>query len=562
MGHVIPGLPPAADVLARLLIAVASAVLLAYLAPPANLHWLQWFAYIPMLLILRPQPEGRTWRGWFASADTWIVVVYAVVGQGSIFFWIAQTIARFEENIPFAVALAILGLFSIVFGLPYMLLWWATPALRRRLGTWWVLAFPALMVVIEFVGMWVILFPYNQGVGQYRVPSTFQLVSVTGIWGMTWLVLFVNAAIAEVILAWREGRGRPLAWIGVAAGTWGLVNLWGAWQYRQVEAELADAPTLRLLQIQDDIDMLDRMRSPPCVTWNYWYDASASVQPGQVDLIVWSEGGSVYPLNLPRPRARNYRGAPCEDITEPAQRLQALADRLGAELLVGSAALEMTVDPDGTRRRRALNSVYHFTPDGEMTRYDKLVPLPFGEYLPLADTFPFLRDWFQGPGNFMAGTEAVVFQGSKASYGTPICYEAILPHVCRRFEGADVLVNGTLDTWFGDTAAPHQHAMLAVVRAYELGRPLIRSAYTGVSLVAEPHGRIVAETPPYEEVTRIVEVRLGKVQTIYRTLAGYGLQDWFAWLCVIGLTVGWLIAPRLRADSGSPRTGGPDGGAA
>lgn len=542
----IPGVPPAVDVLIRLGIALVAAVVLSVLAPPLNLHWLQWFAYIPMMLILRPVPERRSVKGWLTSADTWIVAIYAIVGQGSIFFWIAETIARFEENVPFAAALAILALFSAVFGLPYMLLWWCYPALRRRLGTWWVLAFPALMVVIEFVGMWVILFPYNQGVGQYRVPSTFQLVSVTGIWGMTFLVLFVNAAIAEVILAWREGRKLPLAWLGVAAGTWGLINLWGAWQYSRVEAQLAEAPKLRVLQIQDDIDMLDRMRSPPCVTWNYWYDASASVQPGEVDLIVWSEGGSVYPLNLERRRARQYRGAPCADIAEPTEKIQALADRLGAEFLVGSAAIEHEIDADGKRRRRALNSVYHFVPNGEMKRYDKLVPLPFGEYLPLADTFPFLRDIFQGPGNFKAGTEAVVFEGSKASYGTPICYEAILPHVCRRFDTADVLVNGTLDTWFGPTAAPHQHAMLASVRAYELGRPLVRSAYTGISMVVEPHGRIIAETKPYVEVTRIVEVRLGSVQTIYRTLATVGLQDWFAWLCALGLAGAWFAVPWLR----------------
>jgi len=540
------GLPPVVDALVRVVVAVASAVLLAYLAPPVNLHWLQWFAYVPIMLLLRPLPQGgRTWRRWLASVDTWIVVLYAVVGQGSIFFWISQTISRFEENIPPPASLAILALFSLVFGLPYMLMWWSYPLLRRRLGTWWVLALPAVMVVIEYIGMWVILFPYNQGVGQYRVPSTFQLVSVTGIWGMTFLVLFVNAAIAEAILGWREHRRGGLVWLGAAAGLWGAVNLWGAWRYASIEAELAEAPRLRVLQIQDDIDMLDRMRSPPCVTWDYWYGRSAAVQPGSVDLIVWSEGGSVYPLNLPR-KARNYRGAPCKDVSNPADKLKDLAARLDTEILVGSAALEFVQEPDGRRTRRAFNSVYHFTPDRQVTRYDKLVPLPFGEYIPFADYLPWLRELIQGPGQFQAGTEAIVFEGRKASYGTPICYEAILPHVTRRFEGATLLVNGTLDTWFGDTAAPHQHAMLASVRSYELGIPMFRSAYTGVSMVVEPHGNVVAETEPYVEVTRIVNVRMAQIPTVYRTLAAWGLQDWFAWLCGLGLLGGWLAAPWVR----------------
>ncbi|MFK7926793.1 MAG: apolipoprotein N-acyltransferase, partial [Myxococcota bacterium] len=217
------------------------------------------------------------------------------------------------------------------------------------------------------------------------------------------------------------------------------------------------------------------------------------MEPGSVDLIVWSEGGSVYPLNMPR-KARRYRGASCEDVENPADRLKELATRLQAEIIVGASALEIGVGPDGKRTRTAFNSVYHFTTDGKMSRYDKLVPLPFGEYIPLAEYLPWLRELVQGPGNFQAGTEALVFKGNKANYGTPICYEAILPHVCRRFEGADMLINGSLDTWFGDTAAPHQHAMLATARATELGIPLFRNAYTGVSLVTEPHGRTYAAT--------------------------------------------------------------------
>lgn len=538
-------LPWPVDLALRLALAAACAVLLAYIAPPANLHWAQWLAYVPMMLIIRPAPVRRSVRQWLASADTWIALFYGIMAQASIFFWIAETIARFEENIPFAAALGILGLFSLVFGMPYILLWWFYPGIRRVFGPWWVVAFPAVMVLLEYAGMWVILFPYNQGVGQYRVPATFQLVSVTGIWGMTFLVLFINACIAEIVLAWHEKRTIPWALLGVAAGVWGVVNLFGVWRYNAVEAQLAQAPELRVLQLQDDVDMLDRLRSPPCTTWEYWYGESAKVAPGSVDLIVWSEGGSVYPLNLPR-KPRRYRNATCEDVADPAERLKELAARLDAEIVVGASALEFVVDTDGKRRRRSFNSVYHFMPDGDVQRYDKLVPLPFGEYIPMAEWFPWLRDLVQGPGNFQAGTEAVVFEGRKAKFGTPICYEAILPHVCRRFQGADLLINGTLDTWFGDTAAPHQHAMLATVRSYELGLPLVRSAFTGVSLVIEPHGRIYAETPPYEEVNRIVTVRLGKAWTAYGALARYGLQDWFVWLCLVGLVSGGLWRPWMR----------------
>lgn len=532
-------LHPALDLAWRFGVVIVFAVLLAFIAPPVNLHWLHWFAYIPVMLAFRTPTERLPFRKWLFRAETWMAVVYGIVAEGAIFHWIIDTITVFS-NIPFIAAAGILFLFSIVFGMPYIALWWLYPTLRRRFGTWWVLALPAAMVVIEWVGMWIILFPYNQGIGHYRVPTTFQLVSVTGVWGLTFLVLFVNAAIAEVLLAWREKRALPLAWIGAAAGLWGAVNLWGAWRYAQVEETLAEAPTLRVFQVQDDIQMLDRLDSFPCETWNYWYGQTARLSPGEVDLVVWSEGASVYPLNLPR-KARKYRGAPCEDISDPLGKLEALSAELGAEFVVGSAAREYVM-VDGERQRRSMNSTYHITPTGKVERYDKLVPLPFGEYIPLSDTFPFLRDMIEGPGNFQAGSVPVVFEG-KARLATPICYEAILPHVCRRYDHPDLLVNGSLDTWFGDTAAPHQHAMLATARATELGIPLFRNAYTGVSMVVEPHGRIYAETEPYTEVARVVTVRLGKAWTLYGALAPYGLQDWFVFLCLGGLLVGRVAAP-------------------
>lgn len=533
-------LPFAVDLAIRAVVTVAVAVLLAFIAPPVNLHWLHWVAYVPMLLVIRTPPGRLPFRRWLLRPETWLALVYGMVAQGAIFHWIIETITRFS-NIPFSAAAGILALFSLVFGMPYVVLWWSVPSLRRRFGTWWVLAFPALMVVIEWVGMWIILFPYNQGIGQYRVPSTFQIVSVTGVWGVTFLVFFVNAAIAEVVLAWREGRSVPVAWLGAAAGLWGVVNLYGVWRYTSIEEQLADAPTLRVLQLQDDIDMLDRLESYPCETWNYWYGQTAKLEPGSVDLIVWSEGASVYPLNLTR-KKRRYRNAPCEDIDNPTQRLKDLAKRLNAEIIVGASAVEYSVRPDGKRERTSFNSVYHFDPAGNQTRYDKLVPLPFGEYLPLSDTFPFIRDWIQGPGNFRAGVKPVVFEG-KVRIGTPICYEAILPQVCRRFPDIDLLINGSLDTWFGDTAATHQHGMLAAARATELGIPLVRAGYTGVSMIVEPHGRITAETEPFVQVNRIVTVRMAKIPTVYKALTPYRLQDWFVWLCMIGLVTGRIVTP-------------------
>lgn len=251
--------------------------------------------------------------------------------------------------------------------------------------------------------------------------------------------------------------------------------------------------------------------------------------------MVWPEGACPYDLNAGRAR----------------EQLSALARAGRFEMVVGGGTRERAIDPGmGEERIRVFNSVYFFAPDGEVVgRYDKMVPLPFGEYLPFAEQLPWLADLIEGPGSFRAGQTPVIYEGGAGRIATPICYEAILGRVCRLFERPDLLVNVTNDAWFGDTAAPHQHAMLSAVRAAELGIPVFRSAYTGVSMVIEPHGNIFAETPTFTDVNRVVTVRLGKVPTLY---ARFG--DWFVALCALGLTVAWLRAPHRpsRPTPGSP----------
>ena len=98
----------------------------------------------------------------------------------------------------------------------------------------------------------------------------------------------------------------------------------------------------------------------------------------------------------------------------------------------------------------------------------------------------------------------------------------------KKMSNADLFINITNDAWFGDTASPHQHAMLTTVQAIEWGRPLLRIAYTGVSFVVEPTGKILYETAPFVEEAKVEELRLTKVNTIYRQ------GGWvFPWLWVL-----------------------------
>jgi apolipoprotein N-acyltransferase len=112
--------------------------------------------------------------------------------------------------------------------------------------------------------------------------------------------------------------------------------------------------------------------------------------------------------------------------------------------------------------------------------------------------FVFAESLMEGVSDFTAGKEVLVapVDGGRARLGAFICYEAIYPDLVRRFvaKGAGVLVNLTNDAWFGRSSAPHQHFAMAVARAVETRRYLMRAANTGISAIVDPYGRVLAES--------------------------------------------------------------------
>ncbi len=501
----------------RLTLATASGLFLAALSAPLNWHAVHWIAYLPMFWVLREETP---------RSNRWFSYIFGVAAVACIFRWIADTIAFFS-NIPMPGAIAILVLFAAVFGAPYLALWASVHPLRKRLGDLWIVAFPSLLVVIEWLSSHLLLFPYQQGVTQYRFPFTFQLASITGVWGLSWLVMFFNTTFAEGIYRRREGRPFPTHWVAYAIIVFSLNVFFGAWRFEQIESSLRKSDILRVAQIQSSMSMAERLSTHPKVTFDWWVTKSKEIPPGTVDVVIWSEGAA--PFSLQQPKA--------------AKVFKKIATEGQFEMIVGGGARERVPGSDKKTGSVSFNSVYFVDKKGDVTeRYDKMVPLPFGEYLPFHGTrLAFLFDWIEGVGDFRAGEKPILLKGEKYKFATPICYEAILSSVCRKFDHPDLLVTVTNDAWFGDTGEQQQHAMLAAIRATELGTPLVRSGYTGVSFVVEPHGIIHSETKPFTEVSQVATVRMATFPTLY---ARFG--NWFVAVCALFLVGSYVGAPKLR----------------
>jgi apolipoprotein N-acyltransferase len=146
---------------------------------------------------------------------------------------------------------------------------------------------------------------------------------------------------------------------------------------------------------------------------------------------------------------------------------------------------------------RYYNSVYVIDGRGQIIgASDKVHLVPFGEYVPFEGILKNLgiQNVVEMPGGFSASaTRSLLTLPSGIRLYPLICYEIIFPsEMTADIYKADAILNVTNDAWFGDTPGPYQHLQQARVRAVEYGLPLIRSANSGISVIADAHGRVIS----------------------------------------------------------------------
>ncbi len=519
--------------LLRLAASLASGLLLVFISAPVNLDWAHWFSFIPMLLAMRPGDTRKNVL--IAYAGGWLAIFI-------LYWWLIETIGRFS-NIPWGIGLLLHMFFSAVFSVAYAWVFPLAPWLRRKFGLGWLLLWPALEVASEQIPA---LFPYYHGISQYQNPYTFQFASLGGVSSLTFFIFMTNALGAELI--WRRQERAPLPWksIGAIATSIALIFAFGAWRLDHVRQKMRTAPILRVGILQQSVTMEERLQDNPFEAFASWVALTIKLDGQDPDLVVWPEGATV----LNPDDTRNYRQM---GGTSPMAVFTSLATRLDADLLIGGGTVERVErSPAAPRGYLSYNSAYGFTRDGALNgRYDKLIPLPFGEYIPFAETFPFLSELIAGPGDFRAGEVATTFDGTTSdgspyTYSSPICYEAILNLAMTwLYEGSrekpvDLFVVITNDAWFGDTAAPHQHAMLTTAQTMHYGRPMVRMAHSGVSWVVTLDGSIRGQTMPFTEFAGVIELPLATIDT------PYSKGGWtFPWIC-LGVSVASLAWGRRR----------------
>jgi apolipoprotein N-acyltransferase len=446
----------------------------------------------------------------------------SLVGQAIAFSWIFSTVATFGgfgpivSGLVFAVFVVLGSLLFLVFSFVYRNL---HPILDR-----FALRSAIAMAIAELVT--IRLFPWHYGHTQIAFRPFVQLAGIGGAILVSFVLFWVAEAVVRAVVFQERRLGflLPLVVFGLSLG-YGREVMDGFAHRRDREQEVIVVQGNGSLEDMKELDSLERVL-------RRIYDLTVkSARPGA--LIVWPEGA--IPAYIPAALGSVRK--------EPM--LPWLGD--GSALLLGAYSF--------TDEQHRFNSAFAVYPDGTVpTPYCKQILIPFGEYMPGASVFPWLNRMNQNAGVFSAGTEVKVFpfpmrRPDGREYTTKaaplICYEDTVPALARQAtrQGAELLVNLTYDTWFGRTAAPYQHHLIAAFRAIENRRYLIRCTNSGYSAVVDPLGRTIASIHPFTAGTLSVKVRLIEEQTPYTAYLGET-----PWWLLLAVTTGMIIVRRWRRD--------------
>jgi len=467
-----------------LAVAAGSGVLLALAFPSPDLSFLAWFALVPLLLVMAKRPFACGYAagiGFFAAALYWLNIVMITYGR----------LHPLLSAVAYLLLCAYLALFFAFSA-------WIAERLRTRLSLSLALVFPLAWVACEllravlFTGFpWVLL-----GYSQHGVLTLIQSADLFGVYGISALLAFSNAALAQLVQAWRlhDRQLLPRRALAILAA---LVLLDCGYGFFVMSNPGTADSVIRVGLIQGNIDQ--------SIKWNPDYQQSTvetylalsqDASSEGAELLVWPESATPFYFQDESPLSRRVR----ETVAAP-----------GRYLLLGSPAYERY--PGGVRY---LNSGFLLSRGGIIGRSDKIHLVPFGEYVPLGRLLPFIDKLVAGIGDFSPGVvTSMPLNGAEVS--VLVCYEAIFPELARASvaAGSNLLINITNDAWFGRSSAPWQHLAMTRFRAVENRRWLVRAANTGVSAVIAPDGVILAQSPLFKKAVVTGEVAFRSGLTVY-----------------------------------------------
>ncbi|MBP7055824.1 MAG: apolipoprotein N-acyltransferase [Candidatus Omnitrophica bacterium] len=477
----------------RLSLAAISAVFLILSFPDFNLGFLAWFALVPLLFAIDGQKPFK------AFLISYVTGLFFFLG---VLYWLIHV------TLPGMVVVSLyLGLYFGLFGVLLALV--MKPGTKTN-NYELLFLIPSIWVILEWIRShlltgfgWALL-----GYSQSDILHMIQIADITGVYGVGFLLVLMNAAIFFTV---RDVINKRLdtGFVVVAIFLVFLASGYGVIRLKNVFT----GETIKVAVVQGNIPQDRKWDSDfrDGIIETY-LDLTGKAALDRPDLIVWPETSVPGFLEI-------------EDDLKV--KVLGTAKRLKIPLLVGT----IREDKDSNY----YNSAALVLPTGEMGGvYDKVHLVPFGEYIPFKKALSFVEKFAPVPiGDCSFGSSYTILgffierkssqDGAsmkllkKVKFACLICFEDIFPELSREFvkKGAGFLVNMTNDAWYKRSGALAQHAQNSVFRAVENRTNVIRSANTGLSCFIDQKGRIIDKIEMYEPGFKTCDIILNRARTFY-----------------------------------------------
>jgi apolipoprotein N-acyltransferase len=480
-----------------------------------------WIALVPLLIALsgwrgRPGrvPGQPPMRAFLLGLTTGFVYFLGTI------YWtgtVVQTFGGLATPVAVLAAMLLAAYMALYPALAALI----TSRLVNRGGAAALFFAPAAWVATEFSrGYFFGGFPWVPlGNTQVTVLPVAQLASVLGVYGLSALVSFVSTAIAYALLT--SGRQRLVAAVAMVLVLGGVAG-WGTWRISQGTLTREGTP-IRIGLVQGNIPQELKWKNEEARRIFTTYIAmTRDVVKRGAQFVMWPESSTPFMF---------------EEDEGGESALRALAREVNVPILFGSDQVDRSKTP-----LRMYNSAFMVAPSGATAAvYRKIHLVPFGEFIPFKGVASFVSPLVDSLGEFAPGDSMVMLPVGQHLISTAICYEVVYPGLIRQAVqgGSELLTTITNDAWYGQSSAPYQHFAMASMRAIEQGRYLARAANTGISGVVDPYGRVVAQSPLFEEVGMVEEVRVLKDRTIYSRIG-----DAIAYVSIVLLGVAFMAMRR------------------
>jgi apolipoprotein N-acyltransferase len=499
-----------------LIFAVASGILLFLSFPKFGSGLIAWVAIVPLLHAL---------KGKNVAESTAIGFITGFLYNIGLIYWVTYAIVKYG-NMPVYTGIVAMLLLSAYLAV-YTALFSSGVAYLNKKDIPLFLSAPLLWTSLEYAKSQLFTgFPWeNLAYSQYLNIKFIQIADITGIYGITFLIVFMNALIHDTVFAESTPKIKISKILAAALLIIGVFG-YGSWRIKHIDHMSDRAESINVNLIQGNIDQgikwSEREREEII---NVYRDLSMDKSENKTGLIIWPE--TAVPFYF-------------QDVDDLQRVIIGIAKSTNRWLLTGS--------PRYTKENNdiyAYNSAFLISPEGTISgTYDKVHLVPFGEYVPLRKYLSFMDKIVFGIGDFRAGSGYDPLLLENLKIGVMICYEGIFPEAGRSYKekGVHMLVNITNDAWYGRTSAPYQHLSMVIFRSIENRLFLVRAANTGISSIIDATGRITSKTELFERTSLQGNIKVLEIHTFYEK---YG--DIFAYIClaVLILIIG---IPRRKGE--------------